>query len=215
MQKPNKKNNNKQQRRILTPIRHGASSAIEDSRITSGSMDCEATIKQRTTVREKFFEEMSKGHPIETKFNEADVNDFSMLATEIECALYGAFQNDSKAYMNQARSVLFNVKDPRNTNFKSKLIAGIFTPAEVPWLTSEQMASEIKQAERAKLRKDSMEEVQSDWDLKHGAANISGLFTCGRCKGNKTTYVQKQTRSSDEPMTTFVTCLKCGKRWKC
>eukprot|EP00439_Symbiodinium_sp_Y106_P042252 s4841_g5.t1 len=32
--------------------------------------------------------------------------------------------------------------------------------------------------------------------------------------GNKTTYFQMQTRSSDEPMTTFVTCLTCGNRWK-
>ena len=28
-------------------------------------------------------------------------------------------------------------------------------------------------------------------------------------------YYQLQTRSADEPMTTFVTCIKCGTRWKC
>ena len=31
----------------------------------------------------------------------------------------------------------------------------------------------------------------------------------------KCTYYQLQTRSADEPMTTFVTCLKCNARWKC
>ena len=40
-------------------------------------------------------------------------------------------------------------------------------------------------------------------------------FTCGKCKSNKCTYYQLQTRSADEPMTTFVTCLNCGSRWKC
>lgn len=40
-------------------------------------------------------------------------------------------------------------------------------------------------------------------------------FKCGRCKKKKCTYYQLQTRSADEPMTTFVTCLNCGKRWKC
>ena len=30
----------------------------------------------------------------------------------------------------------------------------------------------------------------------------------------KTTYTQAQTRSADEPMTTFVTCLDCNHRWK-
>lgn len=29
------------------------------------------------------------------------------------------------------------------------------------------------------------------------------------------TYYQLQTRSADEPMTTFVTCLTCNARWKC
>ena len=45
--------------------------------------------------------------------------------------------------------------------------------------------------------------------------NYSGLFTCGKCKSKKTTYYQMQTRSADEPMTTFVTCINCSKRWKC
>lgn len=30
-------------------------------------------------------------------------------------------------------------------------------------------------------------------------------FQCGRCKQRKTRYRQAQTRSADEPMTTFVT----------
>ena len=32
---------------------------------------------------------------------------------------------------------------------------------------------------------------------------------------SKCTYYQLQTRSADEPMTTFVTCINCGNRWKC
>ena len=41
-----------------------------------------------------------------------------------------------------------------------------------------------------------------------------GLFKCSKCKKKKTTYYQLQTRSADEPMTTFVTCHNCGNRWK-
>lgn len=40
-------------------------------------------------------------------------------------------------------------------------------------------------------------------------------FTCRKCRSNKCTYYQMQTRSADEPMTTFVTCIDCGNRWKC
>jgi len=42
----------------------------------------------------------------------------------------------------------------------------------------------------------------------------SNMFRCGRCKKNNCTYFQLQTRSADEPMTTFVTCLECNNRWK-
>ena len=38
-------------------------------------------------------------------------------------------------------------------------------------------------------------------------------FTCFKCKKNKCTYYQMQTRSADEPMTTFVNCLLCGNKW--
>lgn len=44
--------------------------------------------------------------------------------------------------------------------------------------------------------------------------NYKGEFKCPKCKSDKTTYYQLQTRSADEPMTTFCTCIACGKRWK-
>jgi DNA-directed RNA polymerase subunit M/transcription elongation factor TFIIS len=38
---------------------------------------------------------------------------------------------------------------------------------------------------------------------------------CQRCRRQTSCdYYQLQTRSADEPMTTFVTCLECDKRWK-
>jgi DNA-directed RNA polymerase subunit M/transcription elongation factor TFIIS len=50
---------------------------------------------------------------------------------------------------------------------------------------------------------------------KAAEADYEGLFKCGKCKSTKTTYYQMQTRSADEPMTTYVTCKGCGNRWKC
>jgi len=40
-------------------------------------------------------------------------------------------------------------------------------------------------------------------------------FTCRKCKSKECSYYQLQTRSADESMTTFVTCINCGNRWKC
>ena len=39
-------------------------------------------------------------------------------------------------------------------------------------------------------------------------------FTCRVCKKSKCTFVQVQTRSADEPITTFVTCIMCGHGWR-
>jgi DNA-directed RNA polymerase subunit M/transcription elongation factor TFIIS len=43
---------------------------------------------------------------------------------------------------------------------------------------------------------------------------ISGFDTCGKCKGDKVTFYERQTRSADEPMTRFITCINCGNKWK-
>lgn len=57
----------------------------------------------------------------------------------------------------------------------------------------------IKQAELQKER------------IKH---KTTDLFTCYKCKENQCTYFELQTRSADEPITTFITCLNCGNKWK-
>jgi DNA-directed RNA polymerase subunit M/transcription elongation factor TFIIS len=46
-------------------------------------------------------------------------------------------------------------------------------------------------------------------------AAATDTFTCRKCHSNKCTYYQQQVRSADEPMTTFVSCIECGCRWKC
>jgi len=48
---------------------------------------------------------------------------------------------------------------------------------------------------------------------KNLAASI--ITWCSGCKKkSKCDYYQLQTRSADEPMTTFFTCLECDKKWK-
>jgi transcription elongation factor S-II len=40
------------------------------------------------------------------------------------------------------------------------------------------------------------------------------MFTCRKCKSKRSSYVELQTRSADEPATIFITCLDCGKQSK-
>ena len=64
-----------------------------------------------------------------------------------------------------------------------------------------------------KLIETKMKRDKIIYDTKIAAS--TDTFTCGKCKSNECTYYQMQTRSADEPMTTFVTCINCGNRWKC
>jgi len=177
-----------------------------------------AVAPYREKVRQKLLEALGKAEEIEAKDGssvggEEEMRDPVKLADEIDQALNAALPKKEE-YMAQARSILFNLKDKKNHTFKFKLMVGFYKAADVPKLNAEDMASDEKNEERAKQRKFAMEAIQSDWALKNGQQRFTGMFTCGKCKGTKTTYFQMQTRSSDEPMTTFVTCLTCNNRWK-
>ena len=43
---------------------------------------------------------------------------------------------------------------------------------------------------------------------------MTNLFKCRKCGSRETSYYEVQTRSADEPMTQFITCLSCSNRWK-
>jgi DNA-directed RNA polymerase subunit M/transcription elongation factor TFIIS len=49
--------------------------------------------------------------------------------------------------------------------------------------------------------------------LEGNKANATDQFKCGRCHKRECTYYELQTRSADEPMTIFIQCVNCGKRW--
>ena len=60
------------------------------------------------------------------------------------------------------------------------------------------------------------DKIKRDENLVKGDISAStDEFKCFKCFERVCTYYQLQTRSADEPMTTFVTCLKCGNRWRC
>lgn len=63
-----------------------------------------------------------------------------------------------------------------------------------------------KEIEEEKEKK--VNEVRSDWQEKHGQVT-EGVYKCKVFGGKKTIQHEQQTRSADEPMTLFITCLKC------
>jgi transcription elongation factor S-II len=59
-----------------------------------------------------------------------------------------------------------------------------------------------------------MQDRREEKQLEGNKALATDQFKCRACGKRECTYYQMQTRSADEPMTTFINCLNCGNRWK-
>ena len=61
--------------------------------------------------------------------------------------------------------------------------------------------------------KDNIQKI-NDYEKMQNSFAVTNDFKCGKCKKRECVFFQLQTRSSDEPMTTFVQCTYCKNRWK-
>ena len=115
-------------------------------------------------------------------------------------------------YKRKFLTLQFNIKHPDN-DLKEKIKK--MSPNQVHYLPNKTPAELFPAGPNAQTYKQKLEKEISA-ELKKAQLDESkrGLFTCSKCKSKKTTYYEMQTRSADEPMTAFVSCLNCGKRWK-
>uniref|UniRef100_A0A4X2KC12 Transcription elongation factor n=2 Tax=Vombatus ursinus TaxID=29139 RepID=A0A4X2KC12_VOMUR len=124
--------------------------------------------------------------------------------------IYQELRNTDMKYKNRVRSRIANLKDAKNPNLRKNVLCGNIPPDLFARMTAEEMASDELKEMRKNLTKEAIREHQM---AKTGGTQTD-LFTCGKCKKKNCTYTQVQTRSADEPMTTFVVCNECGNRWK-
>lgn len=133
-----------------------------------------------------------------------------------------SFHSDPRGYENKARKIFFSLK--KNSELRQDLLDGRLTVANLLQLPSEMLATRAKREQAQKEREDIMMAKRNDYfqitrdeTMRENGLdpNAGGEHKCSRCKGQKTSSYSLQTRSADEPMTVFVTCLTCGKRWRC
>ena len=114
-------------------------------------------------------------------------------------------------YIDKCRSIYTNLKGTsyvRNKRLLNRLHEKEFKERELAFMAPQHIFPEIwKDLLDLKYKRDKVL-----YETKPEA--MTDQFKCGRCKKNKCSYFELQTRSADEPMTIFITCINCGKRWK-
>ena len=113
--------------------------------------------------------------------------------------------NFVQIYVDQFRSIYFNIK---NENILQKVKDKLIKPDVLAFMTHQEMNPDRWKILIEKKIKRDQSKYKTDMDA------ATDIFNCKKCKSNKCSYYQMQTRSADEPMTQFITCLDCNNNWK-
>ncbi|KAF1840590.1 transcription elongation factor-like protein s-ii [Cucurbitaria berberidis CBS 394.84] len=142
--------------------------------------------------------------------SEALPDEILNVAKQIEAAAYANAGSLNDAYKGKIRSLFQNLKSKSNPLLRKRVLSGEVPAKKFVVMTHDDMKSDARRAEDEKLNKENMNEAM----VAQVEKSVSKEFQCGKCKQKMVSYSQAQTRSADEPMTTFCECMNCGNRWK-
>jgi len=114
-------------------------------------------------------------------------------------------------YVSKIRSFYSNIAEDsyvKNNTFKSKILNGDIKIENI----SELSVYDICPENWAELLDKKIKRDKLKYEMKPKA--MTDQFKCRKCSGRSCSYYEVQTRSADEPMTQFISCLDCGNRWK-
>jgi DNA-directed RNA polymerase subunit M/transcription elongation factor TFIIS len=145
-------------------------------------------------------------------------------ALRLERALFAAYGGPLptaplREYLERVRSFLYNVR--ANQALAREIFWEEASTESIVLRPVTSLASASIQKARDDAKMAAIESSNQDWGKTHvkrmvenTMGKLLGGYKCKRCKSDDTDYFQLQTRSSDEPMTTFVNCNNCGYAWK-
>ena len=114
-------------------------------------------------------------------------------------------------YMSMLRKIVGNLSPKcyvKNTELIKRYKAKEVTLKNIALMNYYKL-NESKWRDRIEHQKD-IEKRQ----LEGNKSMATDQFLCSRCHKRECTYYEMQTRSADEPMTIFISCLNCGKNWR-
>ncbi|KAK2748385.1 RNA polymerase II elongation factor [Onygenales sp. PD_40] len=132
-------------------------------------------------------------------------------AIEVEAAAYKALGPETKEqYRTKMRSLFQNLKNKSNPGLRVRVLSNEVTPDKFVRMTHDELKSDERREEERRIQKENMDKAM----VAKAERSISTSLQCGKCGQKKVTYTEAQTRSADEPMTLFCTCVVCGKSWR-
>ena len=171
-------------------------------------------VKQLVEPRQKMIEiftEMLKDKKLSQRIEESIFKNVFELARDRRVLRKWDNPIFKKMYVNKARSIYTNLKEDsyvKNIKLAQNIRKKKFDVDNIGSMGYQELYPEHwkklldEKFKREKVMYEEKEEAMTD------------QFKCGRCKSRKCTYYELQTRSADEGMTTFITCINCGNRWK-
>ncbi|CAF2094798.1 BnaA05g34790D [Brassica napus] len=166
----------------------------------------------RDKIRELLVDAMSKVHDESDDYDRARVVgcDPIRVAVSVESHMFEKLGRSTGAQKVKYRSIMFNLRDSNNPDLRRRVLTGEVSPEKLITLSGEEMASDKRKQETNQIK----EKFLFDCERGQAPKASTDQFKCGRCGQRKCTYYQMQTRSADEPMTTYVTCVNCDNHWK-
>ncbi|XP_063810710.1 transcription elongation factor A protein 3-like isoform X2 [Pseudophryne corroboree] len=161
------------------------------------------------SVRDKCVEMVAAALKTDDDYKQFGTN-CKRIGWEIEECIYNEIKATDMKYRNRVRSRISNLKDPKNPNLRRNVLCGVVSPQKMATMTAEEMASD----ELKELRNTLTQEAIREHQMAKTGGTQTDLLQCDKCRKKNCSYNQVQTRSADEPMTTFVLCNECGHRWK-
>lgn len=108
-------------------------------------------------------------------------------------------------YLDHLRSIYINLK---NDKLIEQVVSGEIKSHMIAFMSHHEMRPE-KWEEMIRLKS-----IRDKSKFEVNLEACTDTFTCRKCKSKKCSYYQMQTRSADESMTVYISCLDCGARWK-
>ena len=117
-----------------------------------------------------------------------------------------------RVYLGKYRSIIFNLTNMKNPIFKENVLNNLIQTKNIVHMKPEEIFPDIwKDILEMKSKKELIRLRNEGKELEEA---VEGNYTCSKCKCKKVTYYELQTRSADEPMTAYFTCLNCNNHWK-